>query len=149
MKNNINKNIRNIAKLIGGIEVDWFKEKVILFPYDQKKYTEIPKEVNISNYHSWAKGCTYDELRFHENLDLLMSVVVEIENMGFSTKIELCKNPYSTRKDKMQHWCQLGRDQIFPDIYGSSYNEDNLTGKVEAVYQAVVKFAEYNLKQKK
>ena len=60
-----------IAEFMGGKEVDWFSERVIMIPYSD--------ELTIHNYFGKAKGYMLDrEIKYHSSWDWLMPVLDKI-----------------------------------------------------------------------
>ncbi len=47
MNKSVNKNNKLISIFMGGMPVDWFREEVILFPYEHQKHLGLPKIINI------------------------------------------------------------------------------------------------------
>lgn len=69
-----------MAEFIGGKEVNWFSERVVLIPYD--------KTLTIQTYLQKSKAYVIEtELKFNTSWDWLMPVCKKILNLSY-TEIE-------------------------------------------------------------
>lgn len=116
-----------IAKFMGGKECDG-------------GYVKRPSEMDAFKFGK--KTYSSSELSYHKQWDWLMPVIDKIESKGFDTVIDFRYNPYSKRKDKMFHWCQIGKDKTADDLYGSGET------KILSTYKAVIKFVKWYNKQR-
>lgn len=66
-----------IAVFMGGKEVDWFADRVVLIPYEHHAHLGLPQIINIQNYLTWARACNNDNLKYHRSWDWIMPVYLK------------------------------------------------------------------------
>ena len=67
-----------IAEFMGGKEVDWFAERVILIPHEHQAHLGLPQIISIQNYHTWAKSYIVDmEVKYHSDWNWIMPVYLK------------------------------------------------------------------------
>ena len=117
-----------IAEFMGGKEVDWFSERVIIMPFSEN--------MNRSNYLKLANSYILNrEIKYHSSWQWLMDVVDKIEELGFTIKHE-------SRKDKTQ-WCWIWEDENENPIVA----EYSLRKRV-VFYKSVVEFIKWHNENK-
>ncbi len=74
VKNVIEGNVL-IAEFMGGREVDWFSERVVILPHD---HLGLPPIINIGNHTNWAKAHILDiEVKYHSDWNWIMPVYLK------------------------------------------------------------------------
>jgi len=67
-----------IAEFMGGKEVDWFAERVVLIPHEHQAHLGLPQIINMQNYHTWAKSYIVDmEVKYHSDWNWIMPVYLK------------------------------------------------------------------------
>ena len=106
------KNNSMIAEFMGGKEVDWFSERVIIMPYS--------KDLTIKNYITKSKAYILDtEIKFHSSWDWLIPVI---------------KKCWSIKSPTNEGWSKANR--IEERVTPCNIWNDNIIG----VYCEVVEF---------
>lgn len=76
-----------IAVFMGGMEVDWFNERVVLVPYEHHAHLGLPKIISKENYLTWARGCTNNDLKYHYDWGHIMPVYLKAKEVIKSKNI--------------------------------------------------------------
>lgn len=78
-----------IAEFMGGKEVDWFSERVIILPYEHQAHLGLPTTMNIHNHTNWGKALILDkEVKYHSSYDWIMPVFLKAKKEIKSKQIK-------------------------------------------------------------
>lgn len=70
-----------IAEFMGGREVDWFSERVVILPHDHQAHLGLPPTINIGNHTNWAKAYILDtEIKYHSDWNWIMPVYLKAKS---------------------------------------------------------------------
>lgn len=122
-----------IAEFMGGKEVDWFSERVIIQPYSD--------DLTIHNYVTKSKAYIIDlEVKFHDSWEWTMPVVDKINGMGKAFSLAIFKNYISLTIEK--------GGKFYKDFSFShaEYITSEQTGK-EAMFKLLIKFVKWQNEQ--
>jgi hypothetical protein len=134
------KGYKLIAEFMGGKEVDWFAERVVILPLEHQKHLGLPAIINKENYRTWANSYILEnEIMYKFSWDWLMPVVEKIESLGYVSYIEKMNVNYE------QHRVYFNEHGSLLEVARGARNESKLL----AVYDAVVDFIEWYNKNKK
>ena len=90
--NNVKKEIIDgnflIAVFMGGMEVDWFNERVVLVPYEHHAHLGLPQTISKENYLTWARECTKNDLKYHYDWSHIMPVYLKAKEVIKSKMIK-------------------------------------------------------------
>lgn len=71
-----------IAEFMGGKEVDWFAERVVLIPHEHQAHLGLPQIISMQNYHTWAKSYIVDmEVKYHSDWNWIMPVYLKAKEV--------------------------------------------------------------------
>lgn len=118
-----------IAEFVGGKEVDWFCERVIIIPFSD--------DLTLNNYITKAKAYMLDyEIKFHDSWDWTMPVVNKINDMGKAFSLAIFKNYISLTVEK--------GGKFYKDFHFShaEYITNEQTAK-QAIFKLLVKFIKW------
>lgn len=122
-----------IAEFMGGKEVDWFSDRVIIQPYSD--------DLTIHNYMSKSKAYILDlEMKFHDSWDWTMPVAEKINSMGKAFSLAVFKNYVSLTVEK--------GGKFYKDFSYShaEYITAEQTGKI-AMFKLLVSFIKWQNEQ--